>query len=151
MAMVYENSYIVRVSLAEDINAPYIWFSSLPCKSREIVKLTNTANQKSVWCEAIVASNNFIDRYNKNKRTKNISRDHPFAIFNEWYRDELGISKNEQSNIKITVSRQPIFIRQLFASYKHPDNTVRLAADLAFVSVILGGIGLALGIISLCR
>lgn len=151
MAMVEENSYIVRVSLAEDINAPYIWFSSLPCKSREIVKLTNTVNQKSVWCEVVVASDNFINRYKKNERTKNICRDHPFIVSNEWYRDELGISKNEHSNIKITISRWPMFIRQLFASYKHPDNTVRLAADLAFVSVILGGIGLILGVVSLFR
>jgi len=151
MSIEQANSYIVRVSLAEDINAPYVWLSSLPCKSREIVKLTNAANRKSVWCEVVLASDNYIDRYTNNDRTIGISHELPFMAANEWYREILGISKNEHANIKITISWWPLFIRQLLASYKHPDNTIRLAADLAIVSVILGGVGLILGIISLCR
>ncbi len=145
------NTYITKVALAEDVNAPYIWFSSLPCDSREIVKLTNTDKNKSIWCEVIKASENFVDRYNKNTRTINIVSTESCLIANEWYREKLGLKKNSQSNIKITVSKLPLFYRQLHASYKHPDNTVRLAVDLALVSVILGGVGLFLGIVSLCE
>ena len=145
------NSYMVRASLSEDVNAPYIWFSSLPCESREIVKLSNAECNKSAWCEVVEASDNFIERYNRNKRTKNVGHTEPFVVSNEWYREKLSLNKNKPSNITITVSKYPVFFRQLLASYKHPDNTVRLAVDLALVSVILGGIGLILGVVSLCK
>ena len=47
----HQGKYMVRVALAEDINAPYIWFSELPCESRAIVKVVH--REKSVWCEVI--------------------------------------------------------------------------------------------------
>jgi hypothetical protein len=144
-------TYMVKAALVEDINSPYIWFSSLSCESRDIVKLTNTDENKSIWCEVVKASENYVDRYNKNKRTINIVDAEPCLVANEWYREKLGLSKNSKSNIRISVSRLPLFYRQLLASYKHPDNTVRLAVDLALVSVILGGVGLVLGVVSLCK
>jgi len=145
------NIYLVKAALSEDVNAPYIWFSSLPCESREILKITNTDENKSVWCEVIKASDNFIHRYNNNKRTINICSSENYLIVNEWYRNKLGLKKNSRSSIRITISNYPLFYRQLLASYKHPDNTVRLAVDLAFISVILGGLGLLLGIISIYK
>jgi hypothetical protein len=148
---VTSNKYIIRVALSEDINTPFIWFSSLPCDSREIAKITNIDKSQSVWCEVVTAIENFIERYNRNQRTININADTPFIVINEWYREKLCLIKNTQSNIEINISRKPHFIKQLLASYKHPDNTVRLAADLAFVSVFLGAIGLILGFISLCN
>ena len=151
MATNVTNNYMVKASLAEDVNAPYIWFSNLPCESREIVKLSNSDGSKSIWCEVLKASENFIERYNRNHRTKNINQTDEFVVSNEWYREKLGLEKNQQSTIKITVSSCPLLIRQLLASFIHPDNTIRLAAGLALVSVILGGIGLILGIVSLCK
>ena len=145
------NNYITRVALAEDINNPFVWFSELPCNSREIVKITNKNTSKSIWCEVVKASGNFIERYNRNPRTNEIKEDIPFIVLNEWYREKLGLNKNETANIEIKVSKMPLFFRQIQASYIHPDNTVRLAVDLAFVSVALGAIGLLLGIISLCK
>ncbi|MCG7964958.1 MAG: hypothetical protein JAY63_00020 [Candidatus Thiodiazotropha taylori] len=145
------NNYITRVALAEDIHNPFVWLSELPCDSREIVKLTNKSTSKSIWCEVVMASDNFIERYNRNPRTNEIKKDTPFIVVNAWYREKLGLSKNESANIQIEVSKMPLFIKQLMASYIHPDNTVRLAVDLAFVSLVLGAIGLLLGIISLCK
>ncbi len=143
-------SYIVRTALVEDINNPFIWFSALDCESREIVKITNKTNSKSVWCEIIIAGDNFIDRYNKNKRTINVSRKEPFLVANDWYRKKLGLTKNEITEVEIIHGlKWSGFVPQLFASYKHPDNTVRLAVDLGFVSLGLGILGLILGVISL--
>jgi len=143
--------YITRVSLAEDINNPFIWFSELPCNSREIVKLINMDSSKSVWCEVVKASDNFIERYNCNERTFNVEKKTPFLVVNQWYRNNLGLVKNEQSNIKISHTSTPKLLKQFLASYDHPDNTVRLAVILAFISITLGIIGLFLGIISLCK
>lgn len=144
-------TFLVQAALAEDIGAPYLWISTLPCVSRDIVKVVNREASKAVWCEIVEAGDNFIERYNRNPRTKKVSKNISFLIANEWYRDRLGIKKNEATRLEIRTSRLPLFVRQLLASYSHPDNTVRLAVDLAFVSVGLGAIGLILGVISLCR
>ena len=144
------NSLIVKSALSEDISSPYIWFYDLPCASREIVKVSNKNNHKSIWCEVIKASSNYIERYNRNERTFDIYENEPFLVANAWYRAKLGLKKNESFNIEVKYnSLIPGFIRQLFASYIHPDNSVRLAVDLAFVSVGLGVSGLILGFISL--
>ncbi len=144
------NKYIIKAALSEDINSSYIWFSSLPCSSREIVKIINTNTAKTVWCEVIVADDNYIKRYNQNPKTKDINKDIPFIVMNEWYREKLGLNKNIYCEIKIKSLWIPASIRQLYASLAHPDNTVRLAAYLAFISVGLGVAGLILGFISLC-
>lgn len=115
-AKMESTEYIIRVALSENIDSPYIWFSSLPCGSREIVKITNTNTSKSVWCEVVKASDNFIERYTRNPRTKPINREHSFVVVNEWYRKELGLIENSHSSIEIKTSKMPLFIKQLLAS-----------------------------------
>jgi len=144
-------TYVTRVALAEDINNPFIWFSKLPCDSREIVKVTNKNLSKTIWCEVVKASDNFVVRYNQNKRTLNLEEDKSFIVANAWYRTKLGLTKNESTIIEVSTSKLPLFFKQLLASYSHPDNNVRLAVDLALVSVLLGFIGLILGAISLWK
>ena len=68
-------TYLVRPALAEDINAPYLWLSTAPCVSRDIVRVVNKETSKSVWCEIVEAGDNFIERYNRNPRTKKVSKD----------------------------------------------------------------------------
>ena len=144
-------AFITRVALSEDINAPYVWLSETPCNSRDIVKITNIDTTKSIWCEVVKASDNYIKRYNNNVRTLSISSNKPFIVANSWYRNKLDLVKNTESNITLKTSRYPLFVKQLLASYTHPDNAVRLATDIALVSLFLGIVGLVLGIISLCK
>jgi hypothetical protein len=142
--------YLVRPALAEDIDAPYIWFSKLPCPSRRIVLIKNKSNGKSVWCEVILAQDNFIERYNRNARTKKVSSDTPFLVSNEWYRDHLGLAKHETATLELRAFPWlPLFVAQALSSFRHPDNSVRLATDIALVSLLLGVIGLLLG--ALCK
>jgi hypothetical protein len=143
------SKYLVRTALAEDINAPYIWFSSLPCDSRDIVRIINRETSKSIWCQAIKAGDNFIVRYNENQKTLKVESQTPFVVLNEWYREKLDLRKNETSQLEVRCyAWLPLFLKQLLASYKHPDNTVRLAVDLSLVALILGVIGLVLGFAS---
>lgn len=144
-------SHITRVALSEDINAPYVWLSEIPCNSRDIVKITNSDTTKSIWCEVVKTSDNYIKRYNNNERTLPIGSSKAFIVANSWYRNKLGLVKNTESNITLKTSRYPLFVKQLLASYTHPDNAVRLATDIALVSLFLGIVGLVLGIISLCK
>jgi hypothetical protein len=147
------SAYLVRAAIAEDINAPYLWINPLRYKSRDIVKVVNKESSKAVWCEVIKASDNFIERYNSNPRTKNISKDTPFLVANQWYRDRLGISKNTWTTIELRtpylLSYFPSIVKtgilQLLASKSHPDYASRLAFSLALVSIVLGLIGLFLG------
>lgn len=142
--------YIIRKSLVSDINASYIWSKDLPCRSREIVKITNMDNKKSIWCEVMVTSENYIKRYNNNPNTINLDSK-PFFIANAWYRKELGLEQNKEFTLKIDTSYKPLFLKQLLSSRKHPDNTIRLASNLAFLSLLLGILGLILGCISLLK
>lgn len=135
-------NYLVRAALAEDIKAPYLWLSIMPCDSQVIVKIVNKKATKTIWCEIIEASDNFIERYNNNPRTKNISKNIPCLVANEWYRKKLKINKNDYAEFEIKTSKLPQFIQQLMASYNHPDNTVRLAIYLAIWSLVLGVISL---------
>jgi hypothetical protein len=67
------DTYLVRAAMAEDINAPYLWFYPLACQSRDIVKVVNKESSKVVWCEVIKASDNFINRYNSEKDQENLT------------------------------------------------------------------------------
>lgn len=95
------NNFMVRAALAEDVDSHYLWFSGLPCASREIAKVTNNNNSKSIWCEVVLASENFIERYNRNPRTNHLSNDIPFVVINEWYRERLGITKTVKQTLKL--------------------------------------------------
>lgn len=139
-------------ALHEDISAPYIWLSDRPEMRRPLATLKNTRNRQKVVCQILKVDRNFRDRYNASSQTLALPADTSVAVMSEWCRNCLGVQTGDtvESQIK-TVCRCFLSFAQLRASFSHPDHNARLAADLAAVSVLLGLIGLALGIIGLIR
>lgn len=143
--------YQVFVARQTDITAPFIWLTDPGVPSRTVARITNPDNGKKVYCEILVVDDNFRRSYNDAANTKTISQNIDAAIVNAWYRKCLGIEKNRKAKLSVSVPfYTPQIIGQIRAALSHPDNAVRLASDIAVVSAMLGAIGLALGVISLC-
>ena len=144
-----KNKFTVLAALHEDISAPFIWTSERSHMPRPLAILTNTENQKKGVCQVLKIDENFRVRYDSSPRTVPIPIDTPVAIMSEWYRACLGVKTKELIEMEVKPAcRCFLWFAQLRASFYHPDHSVRLAADLAIVSVFLGLIGLALGILA---
>lgn len=146
--------YKVFVALSEDISAPYIWVSNLPIQlQRKIVKLTNHDEDKSVVCQVLSGDQNFKKRYDQSANTSKLLHTlDSVVVMNGWYRDRLKTTKGCYADLEIQpICRWLPWLALIRASRSHPDYSIRLAGHLALLSVILGFVGLALGIISLCR
>ena len=144
--------YRVYAALSEDISAPYIWASNLPIQQRPIAKITNLDTNSSVVCQVLRVDQNFRKKYNRSPNTLNLPATDPVVVMNKWYRSRLGITKEFDSDLEIGPIWQWFhWLAEIQASYSHPDHNIRLAVKLALLSVILGLVGLALGIISLYR
>lgn len=144
--------YRVFSALERDIGAPFIWVTDSPVPSRSIAKVKNTQTGQSVYCEILVMDVNFRAAYNGSNKTISIKEQLPAVVANAWYRQKIGTEKNQDATLEISVPRYvPQIARQIKAAMSHPDNAVRLSADLAVVSVALGLVGLLLGIFGLVK
>jgi len=144
--------YKIFVARVNDIAAPFIWITDPGVPSRSVACITNPDNGKKVYCEILVMDVNFRGNYNGATHTRTISEGIDAAVVNSWYRQCLGVDKNKQAKLTVSIPGcMPQIVRQIKAGLSHPDSAVRLASDLAVVSVWLGLIGLALGIISLWK
>lgn len=146
------SNFSIYPSLSSEISSPAVWISEKGLRSRSIVKITNLKSNKSVWCEILIVDDNYKKSYNAKDTTKNLPDNDCFLVINSWYREILSLEKGETASIKIEEAYSTLsWLSQIFASLKHPDNTVRLAVDLAVVSLLLGAIGLFLGTVSLFK
>jgi hypothetical protein len=141
-------SYRTLASLKEDINSPTIWVKDEHIKSRTLAQISSDVG-KSIWVEIQAVDDNYIKNYNNNPNTRNIKDNEQVITANQWYRDHLGLSKNQPHNLKIAPIRCNFLfpLRQMQAALKHPDSSIRICADLAIVSVFLGLLGLLIGIV----
>ncbi|WP_435106886.1 hypothetical protein [Arhodomonas sp. AD133] len=143
--------YQIFAALKAEISAPFVWLTSPGVPSRSIAKLKNPSNKKSIYCEVLIVDENFRANYNEAKHTNKIAQAEEAAVINGWYRQRLGIEKNEKAQLEVTLPGwQPLPLLQIQAGLSHPDNAVRIACDLAVVSVALGAIGLVLGVVAIC-
>ncbi len=139
--------YKVYPSLKEDINSPTIWLQGSSLAGRDLVLVKIKQNRKSVWVDAQIVDDNFLKHYNQHPR-KTVSKDSKVIIANEWYRQKLGIKKWSDADLEIKQLKCPVMrpFRQMQAALSHPDSAVRISADMAIVSLLLGAIGLILGL-----
>lgn len=119
---------------------------------RPLAKVINRGNGRSVVLQVLRIDDNFRRKYADSPHTLKLPNDVPVAVMNEWYRDCLGLQRGETAELEIRPTCRIIrWFAQIRASYSHPDHNVRLAANLATVSVALGFLGLILGVVSLFR
>jgi hypothetical protein len=142
--------YKVYPSMKEDINGPTVWLQGSTLEGRDLVLVRCKQNHKSVWVDAQIVDDNFLKNYNQPPR-KSLSKNIKAIIANEWYRRKLGIKKWSDADLEIKQIKLPLMrpFRQMQAALNHPDSAVRISADIAIASLLLGVIGLILGVISL--
>lgn len=138
----------VFAALFEDVNNGWIWVPKDITANRGIAKIIDTDSGRSVFCEVIPIGDNFTEHYNNKKKTAKINKTSSIAI-NEWYRNKLGIQTKQERDFEIKIIND--YWSRLRASLAHPQIIVRIAIELAIVSVFLGFCGLISGIISLYK
>lgn len=131
----------IVASLADDINAGWVWLPEGLLAERSVIKIYNCDTRRAVYCESLPIGENFITRYNESHNTKGITDSEDIVAMNEWYRKRLGIRAPQvEHDFKITVADNPF--GHLMASVHHPQIVVRLAMELAILGLVLGAIGL---------
>ncbi len=149
----HKTMYTVYSSLKEDINSPTVWLMESGLDSRDLIFMKSKKKRKRVWVDAQIVDDNFFRNYNERKTTKKLIKNQRVIIANEWYRQRLGIKKGENVDLDIKQIKFSFMrpFRQMQAALHHPDNAMRISADIAIVSLFLGVLGLILGIISLMK
>ena len=135
----------VFASLAEDINNGWVWVPESLVGERTVIRIENKKSGKVVYCEALQIGENYLKRYNKNNSTYQIHDKNSSIVMSEWYRKKLGITKT-QEEIEFVIVTNDNPWGHLRASLHHPQIVVRLAMELAIISVVLGAIGAYLGV-----
>lgn len=137
----------IYASLWEDSQQGWVWLQAPKLPLRCIVIISNPANKRAVYCEALQIDDNFLKRYNQPQRIF-IETPENALVINEWYRARLG---GIQTQTKVNLIIRPVSC-QLYGKFKacthHPQVIVRISVWLGFISVILGLIGIFISIAS---
>ncbi|MFZ1745369.1 MAG: hypothetical protein WBO24_12500 [Nitrospirales bacterium] len=137
----------VYAAMHEEMNEGWVWLTGSGFVPRSIIKITNKANKKSVFCECLEIEENFTKKYNHSPRVP-IDPNEPTAVINAWYRKRLGnIATKKKYDLQICEANG--WWGKFRASAQHPQVVVRLATSLAAISVVLGIFGVGLGALSI--
>jgi len=137
----------IFAALEDDISAGVVWLEKSGLPPRCVVKVTNTATSQSVFCEALQFEQNFLTNYNQSPRYT-ITDPKSSIVIAGWYRTRLG-GLETQKDYPLNVIAADSCWGKLRACLDHPQIVVRVAAWLGIVSVVLGGIGVLLGALSM--
>ncbi|MDD5277837.1 MAG: hypothetical protein PHR16_17405 [Methylovulum sp.] len=137
----------IFAALEKDAHEGWVWLYNPNLPARCVVKITNPANRKSIYCEALQIESNFLKQYNQTPRI-NITEPSSTIVIGAWFRASLG-GLETKSEIPLKIESRQSCWGQYKASTSHPQAVVRLAANLGGIGLILGIAGLVLGIISL--
>ena len=133
-------------ALLDDAHQGWVWLQDPALPARSVVKITNPANGKSVYCEALQIESNFLAQYNQSPR-HTITAPSSSLVIGAWYRAGLG-GLRAQSNVQLSIEAANSWWGMFAACIHHPQIVVRLAAWLGGIGLVLGIIGLVLGVIS---
>lgn len=136
-----ETQLIVHACKKDEIHAGVAWVPENIINTRNVVRIENKTNGKIIYIEALTADNNYISSFKSSQPDKN-----NYIFLNEYYRNLLGVEKNERYLFKITKKN---ILYSLHSSLYHPQISIKLSFVLGFISFILGLIGIALGVLSL--
>jgi len=134
------------ISRHEDIEAGQIWLYPYCLRRREVVKVTCSLTQRSIYCEALEIDEDFrwvYERFVEEKLPQLGSSN--VVVMNRWYRDKLGLeSPAKVKEVDLEINRAPCGLALYFsvrACLMHPQIVVRVATLLGLLGVLLGLIG----------
>lgn len=131
----------------DDAHQGWVWLQDPTLPTRGVVKITNPAAGRSVYCETLQIESNFLNQYNQPPRCT-ITDPKNTLVIGAWYRAALG-GIATQANVPLKIQTCDSWWGHYKASASHPQVVVRLATHLGVLGLILGLIGLVLGIVSL--
>ena len=137
----------VFAALRDDSHQGWVWLQKPELQARSVVKITNCATGKSVYCEALQIDTNFLSEYNQSSRFS-ITDPSASIVLSYWYRAALG-GIETQLDLAFIVKPANCLWGRFRACTHHPQLVVRVAVWLGLVGVILGFFGVLLGIASL--
>ena len=139
----------VYASLGDDIGEGFVWLKNPGLPPRCVVKIRNPATKKVVFCEALQFEENFLKKYNATPRMP-ITDPESAIVMNAWYRARPG-GLDTQKEHSLEVANANWWWGKLRSGVHHPQVIVRVAVWLGVVSVVLGSVGVAPGVVSLYR
>jgi hypothetical protein len=144
--------YKLYATTNDAIAESVVWLKKdLGRRPRCVVKITNTENGRSVFCEALQFDQNFLSLYNQCPSQRMPIENPEFSIvMSYWYRARLGSKEALETQTEYPLEIAPAngWYGKLRASMNHPQVGVRAAVGLGILSVVFGLVGAALGIIS---
>jgi hypothetical protein len=145
--------YRVFAALSDEASEGWIWFKAPPFPTRTIVKACNPKTGHIVFCESHQLDDNFVTKYNAQRRTQKIEVQAEALVISAWYRDALGgfettCQSGRQVELDITQSRFGAWC-SLRAACHQPDIAVRVGTRLGVLGAWLGLVGLAPALLEL--
>jgi hypothetical protein len=141
------HTYQVFAAMSRDINEGWVWVSDPQVAQRPIIRIENKNNGKHVFCECLRIDENFRAEYSPpndiSTRRLQLPKTGNVVAMNEWYRKKLGVGTQAEYELEIKGARH--CWDRLRANFDHPQVVVRLATQLALLSVGLGIIGAICG------
>jgi len=132
------------VALREDTQQGWVWLENSSFSMRSIVKIQNTENGKSVYCEALQIDKNFLRTYNQKPRY-NITDAKNTLVISGWYRAKLG-DLQPQTDMPLVITSCNSWFGKFMACIHHPQIIVRVAAWLGLISAVLGLLGVIISL-----
>lgn len=136
-------------ALREDTQQGWVWLQNPSLPVRSIVKIINSENGKSIYCEALQIDKYFLNIYNQLPRTS-IADAKNAIVISGWYRAALG-ELSSKIDVALIITPSNSWFGKFMACIYHPQVVVRVAAWLGVISVALGFLGVVLGLISICQ
>lgn len=136
--------YRVLAALRADMNEGWVWLGRTNVEPRAVVRISNKANGKKIYCECLEIDKNYLNEYNRLNENGRPARYRieereisSVVTMNSWYRKKLGnLEKNEEYDLEVKELNNAY--GKLLASLGHPQIIVRVAIRLGLWSVLLG-------------
>lgn len=142
-------NYSIKASTIEDALENWVWTNDETVNG--FIRINNPENNKSITVFKRTIDDNFISFYNSKKTINITNSDKPLIVMNEYYRLQLEIDKNK--DCKLEIKKASFFDKYFNSNWKHPNPSVSLSYKISFISLFislfLGFISIALGIIPL--
>jgi len=134
-------------SLYEDISSGWIWIGERKPILRAVIRIRNKETKKSIYCEALRLDEIYRKKYEK-KTGNLIDSPEKTLVINEWYRQRLG-NLETHNEYDLEIKYKVKILGRLKAIMGHPQAAIRIASWLAFISIVIGIVSLALSVLSI--
>ena len=128
--------YIIYPTLFSEIKKGTVW--TYYRTDSNLIKIKNKENNKSIIVAYRKIDKNFINKYDKPGNTKNLKNDTFLEkiLFDEYYRNKLGVSKYDEVELEIKPVKSFVFWYKLLYLKNHPDEVVNITFWFAFLTFI---------------